>query len=187
MLELKPGDRAGDVCSGTGDFLQSLRKAVGPEGLLIGLDFCEPMLRVASQKDPGAGRALADACRLPVQSGVFDAVTVGWGIRNVPDIDAAHREICRTLKPGGRFVSIDMAVPRNPIVRPAARFITLTVLPRLGSLFSKKEAYTYLPKSTQTFMTREELQSSMERAGFVQVSFQDLFFGNICMHFGVKP
>ncbi len=185
-LELKPGSTALDVCCGTGDFMMPLRKAVG-SGKVFGVDFCLPMLEVAAKKLDSQTLALGDACGLPVQSEKFDGVSVGWGIRNVPDIDAAHRELFRILKPKGRFVSLDMARPRNPLVRIPAEFVTNTFLPWLGAIFGKTKAYTYLPKSTQKFKTRLELKASMEAAGFTQVGFKDLFFGNICVHWGQKP
>jgi demethylmenaquinone methyltransferase / 2-methoxy-6-polyprenyl-1,4-benzoquinol methylase len=187
QLRLQPGMTVLDLCSGTGDFLPILRKQVGQKGRVMGVDFCLPMLELAPTKEPTAQLALGDACRLPLRAESFDGVTVGWGIRNVPDIDQAHAEICRLLKPGGRFVSVDMAIPRNPLMRPIAKVTTNTLLPLLGRLFGKREAYTYLPKSTSQFLSRDELKTSMERAGFVNVSYKDLFFGNICVHWGSKP
>lgn len=186
-LQLQPGARVLDVCCGTGDFLLALRKAVGPEGQTIGIDFCAPMLERAAPKLTSRTLSLGDACRLPVRDGLFDGVTVGWGIRNVPDIDLAHREIARALRPGGRFVSLDMARPKNPVVRAVSEFVFNTLVPRLGALFGKTQAYTYLPKSTQRFWTREQLAASMESAGLVEVGHRDLMFGNICLHFGRKP
>ncbi|MGV3614601.1 MAG: ubiquinone/menaquinone biosynthesis methyltransferase [Fimbriimonas sp.] len=186
MLNLQPGQRALDVCSGTGDFLAPLRAAVGPQGFVAGVDFCAPMLDKARTKSP-AGLALGDACQLPVMGDAFDAATVGWGIRNVPDIDAAHREIHRVLHAGGRFVSIDMARPRNPLVRAVSEWLFRTVVPRLGALFGKTQAYCYLPKSTERFWSREQLAASMERAGLTDVRYTDLFFGNLCIHYGRKP
>jgi demethylmenaquinone methyltransferase/2-methoxy-6-polyprenyl-1,4-benzoquinol methylase len=187
LLNLQPGSRALDVCCGTGDFLQPLRKAVGQNGRIVGVDFCLPMLDIASDKKLANGLALGDACKLPVRGASVDAVTVGWGIRNVPDIDAAHQEIARVLKPGGRFVSIDMARPRNGMVGAMSEWLFQHGVPLLGRLFGKTKAYTYLPKSTQRFSTREELKGSMERAGFRDVRYKDLFFGNICIHWGQKP
>jgi demethylmenaquinone methyltransferase/2-methoxy-6-polyprenyl-1,4-benzoquinol methylase len=186
MLDLKPGNRALDVCSGTGDFLPPLRAAVGDRGSVTGIDFCAPMLAQAKTKS-AAGLALGDACQLPVAANAVDAVTVGWGIRNVPDIDAAHAEIARVLRKGGRFVSIDMAQPRNPLIRAVSKFVFNTVVPRLGALFGKTEAYRYLPKSTERFSSREQLAASMERAGLTDVRYTDLFFGNLCIHYGRKP
>jgi demethylmenaquinone methyltransferase/2-methoxy-6-polyprenyl-1,4-benzoquinol methylase len=184
-LQLKPGFSALDVCCGTGDFIAPLRKGVGPGGKVYASDFCLPMLQRAKDKSAN-GLALADACRLPYTGGIMDAISVGWGIRNVPDIDGAHREIARVLKVGGRFVSLDMARPRNSFIRTTSEWIFNAMIPFLGTLFRKKKAYTYLPKSTAKFKTREELKESMEKAGFTDVGYRDLFFGNICIHWGQK-
>jgi len=188
-LNLRSGESALDVCCGTGDFMIPIQRAVGKQGKAFGVDFCLPMLKVAQTKleCSFSKLSLGDACQLPIQSNCVQAVSVGWGIRNVPDVDAAHRELFRVLQPGGRFVSLDMAVPRNPIVRIPSQFVGNFILPRLGALFGKTSAYTYLPKSTQKFKSREELKASMERAGFIEVGYQDLFFGNICIHWGRKP
>ncbi len=185
-LNLKPGDAALDVCCGTGDFMRPLKKAVGQQGRVCGIDFCLPMLEIARKKGVPAEVGLGDACQLPIRTGALDGVSVGWGIRNVPDIDQAHRELCRVLKPGGRFVSLDMAVPRARLVRAASTFAFHRLVPWLGSLFGKTQAYTYLPKSTQRFLTREELKTSMEKAGFAEVGYKDLFLGNVCVHWGTK-
>ena len=201
-LELKPGDRALDVCCGTGDFMLPLRAAVGVEGRVVGVDFCLPMLEGARGKlssppsplsktshlERGSDLALGDACRLPVASGVFDAVSVGWGLRNVPDLAAALGEAARVLKSGGRFVSLDMARPHNPIVRKAAEFGLRRVLPLLGKCLGLEgDAYAYLPESTLRFASRETLAAAMRRAGFVDVAIRDLMLGNLCVHWGRKP
>lgn len=186
-LQLQPGDTVADLCCGTGDFFQPLRRVLGPKGRMLGADFCLPMLERAEGKDRGAVRILGDAGRLPIRPDSLDAVTVGWGIRNVPDVDQTHAEIMRVLKPGGRFVSLDMAIPKSGIVRAISNLLTRRGLPLLGAVFGQREAYTYLPESTQRFKTRDELNASMEAAGFVQVRYRDFFLGNISMHFGVKP
>jgi demethylmenaquinone methyltransferase/2-methoxy-6-polyprenyl-1,4-benzoquinol methylase len=187
MLKLQKGDSALDVCCGTGDFFPPLRKSVGESGKVIGLDFCQPMLDRAAMKDARASRLLGDACDLPVASEQFHAVTVGWGLRNVPDIDAAHREIVRVLRPGGRFVSIDMARPSNALMRRVSEFVFSTVAPKLGAMFGKTDAYTYLPQSTQRFWTRDMLSNSMRAAGLTDVQTVDRMLGNICIHYGRKP
>lgn len=186
-LQLKPGDQVLDVCCGTGDFLLPIRQAVGSTGKISGIDFCLPMLELAVAKDRQSGLSVGDACNLPVQSNQFDGVTVGWGIRNVPDIDRAHAEAFRVLKPGGRFVSLDMAVPRSGFMKACARFMQQKLLPWLGGQFGHRQAYAYLSESTGLFKSREELKSSMEKAGFTNVVYKDLFFGTICFHLGVKP
>lgn len=185
-LNLRPGQTALDVCCGTGDFLTPLRQAVGAQGRVIGIDFCFPMLELAQPKGDANGLSLGDACNLPVREASVDAVTVGWGIRNVPDIDAAHREMARVLKPGGQFVSIDMALPRNGLLRWASRIVCARVLPAMGKLFGNKTAYTYLPESTLRFADRERLAESMRAAGFSEVGYRDFMLGNICMHWGTK-
>ncbi len=236
-LELQPGDRALDVCCGTGDFILPLRRAVGSKGQVIGVDFCLPMLEGAMEKfrnspllsgGEGAGvegapnypepqaisqkglqgsrpsppapspperrgefrtaLALGDACRLPIASESFDAVSVGWGLRNVPDVETALREAARVLKKGGRFVSLDMARPENVVVRKTAEFTLRRALPLLGRLLRLGgDAYAYLPESTLRFASRETLAAAMERAGFVDVAYRDLMLGNLCVHWGRKP
>ena len=187
QLHLTPGATAIDLCSGTGDFAGPLRRAVGSTGRVIATDFCLPMLVQAEQKGESSLCATGDATRLPLASQICEGVTVGWGIRNVPDIDAAHREAFRILRPGGAFVSLDMAIPQNAVVRRISHFLFSTVVPTLGRLIGRAEAYRYLPESTERFMTREQLVDSMQRAGFTEIVWKDFMFGNICLHFGRKP
>ncbi len=186
-LNLQPGDRALDLCCGTGDFLLPLRQAVGTSGNLTGLDFCEPMLRQASAKDESSHLVLGDATNLPFQAEEFHAITIGWGIRNVPNIDQAHQEAFRVLKRGGRFVSLDCAEPRNSIIRVTTRFGRSALTKLLGSAFHARQEYSYLDESSKRFRSREELADSMRAAGFTSVQFQDLMLGNICIHWGTKP
>lgn len=186
-LNLKPGDSALDLCTGTGDFMVPLRKAVGRTGRLIGVDFCEPMVREAVKKGLDAQFVIGDALAIPIGSNSVDAVTIGWGIRNTADIDAAHREIFRVLKPGGRFVSLDMAQPSNAAVRGVSRLFLGLALRVLGRIIRQASALTYLPESTLRFWSRERLSESMANAGFVKIGCRDLMFGNVCMIFGEKP
>lgn len=187
-LGLAPGSKVVDLCCGTGDFFGPIRAQLGPTGTLIGIDFCRPMLEICSKKQKTFAAssliALGDGGRIPVASNSVDAVTVGWGIRNVPNIDQTHAEIARVLRPGGRFVSIDMAQPRSPVVRRLSNGLFRTLVPLLGKLFGRAEAYTYLPESSLRFWSREKLQLSMEEAGFTEVKTHDFMFGNICMHSG---
>ena len=187
IAQLHPGETALDLCTGTGDFLPLLRKTVGASGLVIGLDLCEPMIRTGLNRNHGGTFGLGDTLQIPIQSNSVDAVTVGWGIRNVTDIDRAHQEIFRVTKPGGRFVSIDMAQPSNRLIRFLSTQVLGKGLPMLGTLFGKKSAYTYLHQSTLQFRNRIQLAQSMRQAGFIDVSWRNLFAGTICIHWGMKP
>ncbi|RMG27086.1 MAG: bifunctional demethylmenaquinone methyltransferase/2-methoxy-6-polyprenyl-1,4-benzoquinol methylase UbiE [Armatimonadetes bacterium] len=187
LLALEPGDSALDLCCGTGDFAYPLRKAVGSQGAIVGLDFSAQMLARAKQKDAPMTPTLGDACALPFQEERFDAITVGWGLRNVADLDACLRECHRVLKPGGRLVSVDMAVPTNPVARLGARVVGGWILPTLGALVGRREAYTYLPKSTESFDSPESLARRMTQVGFTEPLIRRLFFGNIAVVRCVKP
>lgn len=183
-LDLHSGDSVLDICCGTGDFLLPLRQAVGPKGHVEGLDFCAPMLTIAEKKAKGRARlTLGDATRLPHSSELFDAVTVGWGLRNVPDLQAALSEVHRVLKPGGKFICLDMTQSDKGFGRKAFEM----VVPALGKIVGKTDAYAYLPKSTEKFTTKAGLAQAMTDAGLKDVDCRSLFFGNIAMHWGVKP
>ena len=184
MLDLSPGDTVADICCGTGDFAHPLRQAVGMSGRIIGLDFCLPMLIKAQEKEMPMALGSGDACALPLASGAFDAVTVGWGLRNVADLDVALAEIKRVLKPGGRFVSIDMAKPKGSLVRAISNLTISAFAPTIGAVFGNRDSYKYLPRSTDRFASREEQIESMHKAGFTETRYKDMFFGNICIHWG---
>lgn len=186
QLNLEPGSYCLDVCCGTGSFLEPLSKAVGSTGRLVGVDFCAPMLEVAAKNYGDVAQlAVGDACRLPVVSGQFDSVSVGWGLRNVPSVEKALGEIWRVLKPGGRFVSLDMARPKG-VFGTISEGVFHRLAPLLGSLFGKREAYTYLPKSTLRFLSPEDLEALLKQAGFVRTWNKRLFFGNIAMVGGTR-
>lgn len=187
QLNLKAGDTALDLCSGTGDFCPLLEEKVGEIGRVLGLDFSQPMLSKASAKFPKSQFALADALAIPLQTNEVNAVTVGWGIRNVADYDLAHREIFRVLKSGGVFASLDMALPENPITSTLSRAGLGLLLPLLGRLFGNRSAYKYLHQSTATFWSRQQLSDSMASAGFINIKTKNFMMGNICLHWGEKP
>lgn len=187
VLQLSPGDAALDVCCGTGDFMIPLRDAVGPNGAVVGLDFSFPMLGEAARKRTPGLLVRGDACRLPIRSESVDGLTVGWGLRNVTDLDMALREFHRVLRPGGRMVTLDMALPTAAPIRAVSRWVGGRLLPWLGAQFGHRDAYTYLPASVETFASRAEMMAAMSRAGFVDVKNKDLMMGNIAMQWGRKP
>lgn len=186
-LNLKQGDHVLDICCGTGSFIEPIFNVIRPGGRITGIDFCSPMLERCQRKfDDQVDLVLGDACQLPFGKESFDGVTVGWGIRNVYDIDKAHSEAYRVLKKGAIFVSIDMARPTHFLTRFISEVLFHRCVPLLWAILGKAKAGVYLPKSTERFLNREELKFSMEQAGFTDVMWQDLFGGNICMHWGKK-
>ncbi len=186
-LKLSQNDSVLDLCCGTGDFLPVLRAQVGDRGEVVGLDFCEPMIAQASAKDENSLLIVGDACNLPFEDERFDGISVGWGIRNVNNIQLAHAEAFRTLKPGGRFVSIDCAEPKSRFVRSFTGIGRTALTSILGRSLKSKDDYRYLNESSKRFKSRQELVQIMQAAGFSDVQFQDLMLGNICIHWGTKP
>jgi demethylmenaquinone methyltransferase / 2-methoxy-6-polyprenyl-1,4-benzoquinol methylase len=186
-----PGEAALDVCTGTGDFAVELFRVVGPQGLVVGSDFCEPMVRLGKTKSERSadGRIpmmIADAQALPYPSDRFDCVTVGFGIRNVADTQLAFDEMARVARPGGKVVCLEFNQPPSRFWRRIVSFYNGAILPRIGGLLSRREAYTYLPASIEAFHSREALTAMMEAAGLRDVRVYDLNFGSVCIHVGTK-
>ena len=191
LASVRAGDRCLDICTGTGDFAVDLAAAVGAEGHVIGSDFCEPMIRNGLQKVARArggviSMMVADAERLPYPTNAFDVCTVGFGIRNVAHIERAVGEMARVVRLDGRVVILEFNRPRPVWYKPFVDFYLFRILPRIGGLLSRQEAYTYLPESMKQFVSREELTAVMERSGLRNVQVHDLNLGTVCIHIGVK-
>jgi demethylmenaquinone methyltransferase / 2-methoxy-6-polyprenyl-1,4-benzoquinol methylase len=189
--ELDPGDRALDVCCGTGDLALALAGRVGLRGNVVGADFSEPMLDLARRKAAERGVKhvtfeWADALELPYGNAEFDAVTVGFGVRNLADLEAGLAEMARVLQPGGRLVILEITQPRRP---PLSTFYELwfdRIVPLLGTLAGDREAYTYLPESVKRFPPPEGLAAAMDAAGFDRIRYTVLAGGIIAIHSGVR-
>jgi demethylmenaquinone methyltransferase/2-methoxy-6-polyprenyl-1,4-benzoquinol methylase len=189
--ELSAGDSALDVCCGTGDLALELAGRVAPGGHVVGCDFSEPMLDLAREKAAerhadGVRFEWADALQLPYDSGRFDAVTVGFGVRNLADLDRGLSEMARVLKPAGRAVILEITQPTRP---PLSLFYSLwfdRIVPLLGSFSSDPEAYSYLPESVRAFPSPAGLAQKMDRAGFERIRYTVLAGGIIAIHSGLK-
>lgn len=188
---LPPEARTLDVAVGTGDFAI---EAVARGGTSLGVDPCEPMLHEARSKLARLGLTgrvrlvCAEAEALPVPDGTFDAATIGFGLRNVTDIDAAFAEMARAVRPGGRVVALEIARPQLPIFRQLFFLYFYRLSPWLARLLGgDAQAYRYLPESLKQFRSREELCDAMRRAGLVEVHYHDLTGGSVCVHVGTRP
>ncbi|MCX7824658.1 MAG: class I SAM-dependent methyltransferase [Verrucomicrobiae bacterium] len=186
----RPGWRVLDLCCGTGDLTFAARR--GGATLVVGLDFTEAMLRVAARRrapnDGGARFVLGDALRLPFADASFDAVTVGYGLRNVADIEASLREMLRVLRPGGRMVILDFGKPDNRLGRACYLGWLRATMPLMGWLFHRDpDTYRYIIASLETFPAQRGMESMMRRAGMVAVRVHNLLLGTMAINYGERP
>jgi demethylmenaquinone methyltransferase/2-methoxy-6-polyprenyl-1,4-benzoquinol methylase len=177
---VRPGDHVLDACCGTGDLAVAARKA-GAD--VVGLDFSDPMLERARRKSGEIEWVHGDVLALPFEDASFDAATVGFGIRNVADLEGSLRELRRVLRPGGRLGILEITRPRGPL-RLFYRLWFDVLIPLAGKILPGGKAYTYLPASVRRFPGPEELAALMEGHGLVDVSFRRLAGGIVALHTG---
>jgi demethylmenaquinone methyltransferase / 2-methoxy-6-polyprenyl-1,4-benzoquinol methylase len=184
-LQLKPGERLLDLGAGTGDLgREALRQQPGIQ--LVAADFSLEMM-LAGQATGGLPWLNADALRLPFPDGCFEAAVSGFLMRNVASLEAALAEQYRVLKPGGRMLILETTRPHSGILGPFVRFHMRVIIPLLGRLVSgEREAYRYLPASSEAFLSAEELAGKMTEAGFRNVDFRRRVAGTIAIHWGEK-
>ena len=186
---LPPAGRLLDLGAGTGDLArEALRQCPGCTP--VAADFTLEMMRVGRASHAAANHSAwlgADALSLPFPDECFDAAVSGFLFRNVIDIPLALSEQRRALKPGGRIVILDTTRPPQNWLSPFIRFHLKVVIPALGRMVTGQgDAYNYLPDSTQSFLTAEQLAQHMQSAGFQQVGFQRFMLGTIAINWGVK-
>ena len=189
------GSKVLDVCTGTGELALAYADKIGTEGFVIASDFCFEMLVIGDEKverknrKTGTDFLAADTLTLPFSDNIFDVVSVGFGIRNVSDLEMGIREMVRVAVPGGRVVILEFTQPVNPLFRSLYYFYFTKILPFVGNLISRNtdDAYGYLPRSVMKFPNCDALKIVMEQCGLMDVRFYRQTFGIVSIHVGKKP
>jgi len=179
-----------DLCCGTGDIAREVLRQY-PSSKVTGLDFSEEMLNIAESKntsDNSVKYMPGDAMNIPFHDAEFNAVTIGYGMRNVQDISQFLREIFRVLKPKGVLVSLDVGKVRIPILTELNHFYFFHVVPLVGKLLMPDEdIFKYLPESSIEYPNQESLKNLMIETGFQKVEFYNFVFGASSVHVAYKP
>lgn len=177
---VRDGDRILDVCCGTGDLSIAAREAGGE---VTGLDFSAPMLERARRKSAEVEWLEGDALALPFPDGSFDAVTIGFGLRNLANVERGLTELRRVLPPGGRLAILEITRPKG-LVAPFYRFWFDGVIPLAGKVLPGGSAYSYLPASVRRFPAPEGLAKLLDEAGFEEISWRLFAGGIVALHKG---
>lgn len=191
-MNVKEGSSAIDVCCGTCDWTMSLAKAVGPNGQVVGLDFSQNMLSIGRQKIEQYDYSQVElvhgnAMKLPYEDNSFDHATIGFALRNVPDIKQVLSEMQRVIKPGGKVVSLELSKPVWPPFRRLYYAYFNNILPFLGKMFANRfEQYRWLPESLKNFPDSKELAQIFEEVGLEKVDTYLLTGGIVALHIGYK-
>jgi demethylmenaquinone methyltransferase/2-methoxy-6-polyprenyl-1,4-benzoquinol methylase len=178
---VRAGDRVLDACCGTGDLALAARRR---GGRVTGLDFSQPMLERARRKGPEIEWVCGDALALPFEDGAFDAATVGFGVRNLDDLERGLAELRRVLRVGGRVAILEITRPSG-LLAPFYRLWFDGLVPLLGKLLPGGSAYTYLPASVRRFPGPDELASLLRAGGFEDVRWRTFAGGIVALHIGV--
>jgi demethylmenaquinone methyltransferase / 2-methoxy-6-polyprenyl-1,4-benzoquinol methylase len=184
---LRPDQTALDLCTGTGRLAHELLPYVGPSGRVVGIDFSPVMLDLARRRESQVEFRLGDVTHLSEPDASVDAVTIGFGLRNLVDRETALREMYRVLRPGGRLVILEFAPPPPGLLMRVYRFYLSRVMPAISGLRSADEAsaYRYLAETVQAFPQPAELARQLEGLGF-RVSVERMTFGIVALHVGVR-
>lgn len=180
-----------DCCCGTGDLVFGLLRR--DKSLHVtGIDFCAPMLERARERSRKAHAPASflegDVMQLPFADGSFDGATMGFSLRNVVDIDAVLHEVLRVLRPGRRFVNLDVSKAPNPTFKRFFDLYFYRIVPLLGGMIGgSRQAYNYLPNSLTHHPNAPELRARFESAGFVNCGYVPLMGGSIAIHYGERP
>lgn len=191
-MAVEKGKSALDVCCGTADWTIALAEAVGPEGKVYGLDFSKNMLRIGEEKVRKLGLKQVEiihgnAMELPFEDNTFDYVTIGFGLRNVPDYMHVLKEMHRVLKPGGMAVCLETSQPTLIGYRQLYYLYFRYIMPFMGRLFAKSfKEYSWLQESARDFPGIKELANMFEKAGFQNIQYKPYSGGAAASHIGYK-
>jgi len=192
LLKYREGARILDVATGTGDVALEIARTTPPSVKITGADFCKEMVDLGQAKtaqSPYADRIdfkVAPCEDLPFPNETFDSITIAFGIRNVVDRKLGLAEMWRVLRPGGRMIILEFSTPRSQLFRQIYYFYFRRLLPVIGGLFSKFDAYKYLPDSVLEFPSHEEFAAMIAEAGFHSVHIRELTFGIASIYVGDK-
>ena len=192
LLKYREGARILDVATGTGDVALEIARTTPSTVKITGADFCKEMVdlgRIKAAQSPYADRIdfkVAPCEDLPFPNETFDSITIAFGIRNVVDRKLGLAEMWRVLRPGGRMIILEFSTPRSQLFRQIYYFYFRRLLPVIGGLISKYNAYKYLPDSVLEFPSHEEFAVMIEEAGFRSVHIKELTFGIASIYVGDK-
>jgi demethylmenaquinone methyltransferase/2-methoxy-6-polyprenyl-1,4-benzoquinol methylase len=192
LLKYREGSRILDVATGTGDVALEIALRTPDSVKITGADFCKEMVDLGAVKvaaSPYAARIdlKVAACEdLPFANETFDSVTIAFGIRNVVDRRLGLAEMWRVTRPGGRVIILEFSTPRSLLFRQLYYFYFRRLLPVVGGLFSRYNAYKYLPDSVLEFPSQEEFSRMMSEAGFRNIHLHELTFGIATIYVGEK-
>ncbi|HEY5996377.1 MAG TPA: bifunctional demethylmenaquinone methyltransferase/2-methoxy-6-polyprenyl-1,4-benzoquinol methylase UbiE [Candidatus Deferrimicrobiaceae bacterium] len=186
------GGRFLDVATGTADIALEIFRQKGSGARVTGADLSAGMMRFGQRKASKAGLASrmsfvqAPCESLPFRDAAFDSAAISFGIRNVVDRERGLSEMCRVVRPGGRVVVLEFSLPENRFFAMLYNFYFTTLLPRIGGLFSKRSAYTYLPDSVLSFPAPDVFERMMRDAGCATVTRKPLTFGIATLYVGTR-
>ncbi|MBP0724211.1 demethylmenaquinone methyltransferase [Bacillus sp. RG28] len=192
-MNVQKGMKALDVCCGTGDWTIALAEAVGSEGKVVGLDFSKNMLSVGEEKVNQLGLnhvtlIHGNAMELPFEDNEFDVITIGFGLRNVPDYIQVLKEMTRVVKPGGKVVCLETSQPTMIGFKQGYKLYFKFIMPIFGKMFAKSyKEYSWLQESASTFPGMNELAKMFSEVGLTNIKVKPFTFGVAAMHLGVKP
>ena len=190
VANLKEGDQVLDIAGGTGDLSLAFAKKVGTTGRVVHTDINEAMLRVGRDRLTDKGILLptvvCDAEKLPFPDQHFNLVSVAFGLRNMTHKDAALKEMCRVLKPGGKLLVLEFSKVAKPLEK-AYDWYSFNILPRIGLLVAgDADSYRYLAESIRMHPGQQELKALMQQAGFGHVDYHNMTAGVVALHVGIK-